>query len=104
MRVILASPGRFHLLDLARELHNLGVDVRFYSYFPRKRTEKFVLPNRCHVSLLPFLFPLVAWQRLFPQIFPKISERLMCWSLDMLTIFRMSPCDVFICMSGVYLQ
>jgi glycosyltransferase involved in cell wall biosynthesis len=28
----------------------------------------------------------------------------MCWALDMLTIFRMRPCDVFICMSGMYLK
>ena len=104
MRVILASPGRFHLLDLARELHDLGVEVHFYSYVPRKRTEKFGLPSRCHVALLPFLFPLVAWERLFPRLFPRIIERLMCWALDMLTILRMRPCDVFICMSGVYLQ
>jgi glycosyltransferase involved in cell wall biosynthesis len=26
------------------------------------------------------------------------------WALDLLTILRMRPCDVFICMSGVYLQ
>ena len=71
MRVILASPGRFHLLDLARELHDLGVEVHFYSYVPRKRAEKFGLPSRCHVALLPFLFPLVAWERLFPRLFPR---------------------------------
>jgi len=104
MRVILASPGRFHLLDLARELHDLGVEVHFYSYVPRKRTKKFGLPSRCHVALLPFLFPLVAWERLFPRLFPGTLERLMCWALDLLTIFRMRPCDVFVCMSGMYLQ
>ena len=104
MRVVIASPGRFHLLDLARELDALGVEVHFYSYVPRKRAEKFGLPSRCHVALLPFLFPLVAWERLFPRLFPRIIERLMCWALDMLTILRMRPCDVFICMSGMYLQ
>src|SRR5215469_9525117 len=104
MRVILASPGRFHLLDLARELHALGVEVHFYSYVSRKRAEKFGLPRRCHVALLPFLFPLVAWERLSPRLFPRTIERLMSWALDMLTIFRMRPCDVFICMSGMYLQ
>ena len=104
MRVVIASAGRFHLLDLARELDALGVEVHFYSYVPRKRAEKFGLPSRCHVALLPFLFPLVAWERLFPRLFPRIIERLMCWALDMLTILRMRRCDVFICMSGMYLQ
>src|SRR5947209_8302356 len=59
LRVGIASSGRFHLLDLARELDALGVDVRFYSYVPRKRAEKFGLPSRCHVALLPILFPMV---------------------------------------------
>jgi starch synthase len=102
LRVGIAASGRFHLLDLARELDALGVDVRFYSYVPRKRAETFGLPGNCHVALLPFLFPLVALERLFPWLFPRTIERLMCWSLDMLTIFRMRRCDVFVCMSGMY--
>ena len=65
LRVGIATSGRFHLLDLARELDGLGVDVQFYSYVPQKRAEKFGLPGRCHVALLPFLFPLVAMERLY---------------------------------------
>ena len=104
LRVGIATSGRFHLLDLARELDALGVEVRFYSYVPRKRAETFGLPGRCHVALLPFLFPLVALERLLPRLFPRITERLMCWALDMLTILRMRRCDVFICMSGMYVH
>src|SRR5215468_5083848 len=88
LRVGIATSGRFHLLDLARELDALGAEVCFYSYVPRKRAETFGLPGRCHVALLPFLFPLVAWERLFPQLFPRITERLMCWGLDIATILR----------------
>jgi glycosyltransferase involved in cell wall biosynthesis len=104
LRVGIAASGRFHLLDLARELDALGVDVRFYSYVPRKRAETFGLPGRCHVALLPFLFPLVASQWLLPRLFPRVIERLMCWALDLVTILRMRSCDVFICMSGMYLH
>ncbi len=104
LRVGIATSGRFHLLDLARELQALGVDVRFYSYVSRKRAEKFGLPRRCHVALLPFLFPLVVMERLFPHFLPGTIERLMCWALDLLVMFRMRRCDVFICMSGMYLQ
>jgi starch synthase len=104
LRVGIATSGRFHVLDLARELCALGVDVRFYSFVPRRRAKTFGLPDRCHVALLPFLFPLVAWEWLFPRLFPRALECLMCWALDMLTICRMRPCDVFICMSGMYLQ
>jgi glycosyltransferase involved in cell wall biosynthesis len=104
LRIGIASSGRFHVLDLARELDAMGVDVRFYSYVPRKRAEKFGLPRRCHVALLPFVFPLVAMQRLLPRSFRGAMERLMCWALDATTILRLRRCDVFICMSGIYLQ
>ena len=82
----------------------MGVDVRFYSYVPRKRAEKCGLPRRCHVALLPFVFPLVAMQQLLPRSFRGAMERLMCWALDATTILRLRRCDVFICMSGIYLQ
>jgi glycosyltransferase involved in cell wall biosynthesis len=104
LRVGIAASGRFHLLDLARELDALGAEVRFYSYVPRKRAETFGLPGRCHVALLPFLFPLVALERLLPRLFPDITERLMCWALDMVTLLRMRRCEIFICMSGMYVH
>lgn len=104
LRIGVATAGRFHLLDLARELDALGADVRFYSYVPRKRAEMFGLPRHCHVALLPFLFPLVALERLYPTLCSRTVERLMCWGLDMLVIARMQRCDVFVCMSGIYVQ
>jgi starch synthase len=104
LRVGIAASGRFHLLDLARELEALGVDVCFYSYVPRKRAETFGLPRRCHIALLPFMFPLVAWERLIPRLLPRTLERLMSWAIDALIILRMRPCDVLICMSGMYVQ
>jgi alpha-maltose-1-phosphate synthase len=105
LRVGIATSGRFHLLDLAREIDAVGAaEVHFYSYVPRKRAETFGLPRRCHVALLPFLFPLVAMERVFPKVLPGTVERLMCWALDIATIVRMRRCDVFVCMSGMYLQ
>jgi alpha-maltose-1-phosphate synthase len=102
LKVAVAASGRFHLLDLARELNALGVDVKFYSYVTRRRAKSFGLPRRCHVALLPLLFPFVALERLFPQVFPEVVERLMCWALDLAVIMRLRECDVFICMSGLY--
>jgi glycosyltransferase involved in cell wall biosynthesis len=102
LRVGLATSGRFHMLDLARELDLLGVDVTLYSYVSQKRTSKFGLPLKCHRSLLPVLFPLVAWERLLPRFLPRVIERLMCWALDIVVAIRMRPCDVFGCMSGMY--
>lgn len=47
MRIGIASLGRFHVLDLARELDVLGEEVQFHSYVPRKRAERFGLPLFC---------------------------------------------------------
>ncbi len=103
LRIGIAASGRFHLLDLARELSLLGAEVQFYSYVPRKRATAFGLPVRCHVALFPLMFPLVGIERLFPRLFPRLTERLLCWALDLSVILRLQPCDIFICMSGMYL-
>ena len=42
--IAILTTGRFHLLDLARELAYLGHDVNFYSCVPRNRCIKFGLP------------------------------------------------------------
>jgi alpha-maltose-1-phosphate synthase len=104
LTVAIASAGRFHLLDLARELDRLGIDVKFYSYVSRRRAKAFGLPERCHAGLLPFLFPLVALQRLLPRVLPRATERIVCWALDLLVGLRLRKCDIFICMSGIYLR
>ena len=95
--------GRFHVLDLARELDALGEDVRFYSYVPRRRAQRFGLPAHCHRGLLPFVAPLVAWERMAPRVWPAGQERAMAHALDAAVTAWLKPCDVFICMSGMYL-
>jgi glycosyltransferase involved in cell wall biosynthesis len=104
IRVGLATSGRFHLLELARELDELGLDVRFYSYVPKRRAMSFGLPARCHVPLLPLIFPLVLWERLWPTFQPRLIERLLNWALDAAMILMMRQCDVFVCMSGMYVR
>lgn len=103
-RIAIASGGRFHVLDLARELDALGYVVRFYSYVPKARAERFGLPAHCHVSLAPLVAPLVAWERFFPNVAPQIRERLMCAALNRIIIARLQPCDVFIGMSGLIVE
>jgi starch synthase len=104
LKVGIATSGRFHLLDIARELDALGVKVDFYSYVSKKRAALFGLPRRCHIALLPLLFPLVGWERLFPRILPIVVEHLLYWALNIVVIMRLRKCDVFICMSGIYLS
>jgi starch synthase len=104
LNIAIATAGRFHVLDLARELHALGHHVRFYSYLLRARAQHFGLPDECHASLLPLLLPAVAWQRMIPRLMPEMRERVLYALLNCAVIMRLHPCDVFICMSGIYLE
>lgn len=106
LRIGIASSGRFHVLDLARELDSLGHEVRFYSYVPARRSQRFGLPARCHIGLLPIMAPALAIERLTAGMPPLsgASTRITNWLLDRATIARMSACDVFICMSGILIE
>jgi glycosyltransferase involved in cell wall biosynthesis len=104
LKIAIATGGRFHVLDLARELHELGHQVKFYSYVPRTRARRFGLPDECHVSLLPLVLPALAWQRLMPRLMPRMRERVLFALLNRAVMIRLHPCDIFICMSGIYLE
>lgn len=104
LKIAIATNQRFHVLDLARELHALGHHVKFYSFVPRARARRFGLPDECHVPLLPLVLPAVAWQRLMPRLMPRMRERVLFAMLNRAVIMRLHPCDVFICMSGIYLE
>jgi starch synthase len=104
LNIAIATAGRFHVLDLARELHALGHQVRFYSYVPRAQARRFGLPDECHVSLLPLVLPAVVWQWLMPRLMPRMRERVLYALLNRGVMMRLHACDVFICMSGIYLE
>jgi hypothetical protein len=50
LRVAIATAGRFHVLDLPRELTGLGYALDFYSYVPKLRAVRFGLPSACRRS------------------------------------------------------
>lgn len=105
LRIAIATLGRFHVLDLARELDALGHEVHFYSYVPKRRAAEFGLPGRCHVALFPFLAPLIVLQRLLRRTrFAMPLELVMYRAADFLVARRLRPCDVFIGMSGIYVR
>lgn len=105
LRIAIATLGRFHVLDLARELTALGHNVRFYSCVPKRRAVNFGLPAGCHVALFPFLAPLIALQRLCRGTrFALALDLAIYWAADWLVVRRLRPCDVFIGMSGIYVN
>ena len=103
-RIAIATAGRFHVLDLARELNALGYAVDFYSYVPEVRAMGFGLPAACHRSLLPFAVPALALERFAPAVPASLREWLLYKSLNLAVAIRLRACDLFIGMSGIYLE
>lgn len=98
-KINILSPGRFHVCDLARELNKQGFDVKFYSFVPAKRTEKFGLPRKCSASLFLAMIPfLLLEKRLFKG--KRWASRLRINVQDFLTGIYMRKCDILIAMSG----
>lgn len=101
MKINIASSHRFHLLDLARELSQQGHEVKFYSYVPNKRCEKFGLKRgNCH-SLVWLAAPFFLLCKLFPSKSKYIIE-IRNILLDNYMAYFMKPCDVYICLGTVY--
>ena len=96
------SPGRFHVCDLARELDKLGFDVKFYSYVPTSRAEKFGLPRKCCYSLFFLMAPFLILDKiLFKR--SKQTKRLCSIIQDWISSVIMRKCDICIAMSGNYI-
>jgi glycosyltransferase involved in cell wall biosynthesis len=104
LRIAIATSGRFHVLDLARELAALGHDVKLYSMLPDRRVEKFGLNRHFHRSLLVFVAPLVAWQRFAPRTLRNWQNWTLTRVLDRAVAAVLEPCDVLICMSGIFIR
>lgn len=100
MRINIAASHRFHLLDLARELANLGHEVRFYSYVPTKRAMKFGLKKEHSFSLYWMMLPFLALYKISKGA--NWSVKLKNQALDFLVSKLMKPCDVYIALGTIY--
>lgn len=103
-RVAIATTGRFHVLDLARELSALGYDVAFYSYLPKRRCVRFALPAGCHRSVLGLVIPVILLRRFGPRRWRAKLERLIDRVVDRAIAARLEPTDIFIGMSGICVE
>lgn len=100
MKIVVASLGRAHLLDCARELQKQGHDVIFYSITPSWRFNKYGL-NTGGKSLLKYAFLFYFLKRFVKN---EWTHRLYRFVLDELVCFLMPKCDVFICQSPNYVK
>ena len=106
LKIAIASIGRFHVADLARELSHLGHQVVFYSDVPNSRLQTFGLTKTKNITIW-----IVTLLSLLQKIFPKflightqLIDRLRISIFDWLLSFYIEPCDVFIGMSGIILK
>ena len=97
---IASSGGRFHLLDLARELRNNGHEVHFYSFVPSKRAKRYGLQPECdnNYSLIyiPFHILLLITKRAHWALY--LFHRF----FDVYTALFMKPCDILIVHSPMH--
>lgn len=100
-RIAIVTHGGFHILDLARELHNLEHEVVLYSVLPKRRVEENGLPAKCYRGLLPYLFPLAAAARRGPRALQDRFDSLFQRAVDRLAAAFLEPCDILIGMSGM---
>ncbi len=100
MKINIAASGRFHLCDLAKELEKQGHEVRFYSYVPTKRLQKFGLKKKNSYSLFWIMLPVLACIKLSNRA--VWSMKLEWFVLDHIVGLFMKKCDVFIAMSSIY--
>ena len=97
MKIVIASSGRAHLLDCARELHNQGHTVKFYACTPKKYLHKYGFPQG--TSIVWFMVPFYLLRRFFPSEF---SRQLFMEALDFIVYCLLPKCDVFIAQSPNY--
>lgn len=106
MKIAIYTSGRFHLLDLARELSANGHKVTFYTLVPVKRCRAFKLDGIKIVSFFAIMSPLLAVIKYAP-ISNQQRNKLYRGSdavLDFLASRCVPDCDMIIALSGVFLK
>lgn len=101
LKINIASPGRFHVLDLARELSKYGHEINFYSYVPTKRVVRYGLSPKSNHSFLWIIAPFLLLKKLFPRLSSKIVP-VSNLVQDYVTAWFMKPCDICIVMSETF--
>jgi glycosyltransferase involved in cell wall biosynthesis len=102
MKVAVASVGRFHAFDLARQMERLGHLTRLYTAYPRFKVDG--LPA-AKVSTFPWIMGPATLAGRFGL--PGLRERLnfsIIETFDRWMAERLAPCEVFHCLSSFGLE
>lgn len=94
-KINILSHGRFHMLDLARELEKQGFDVQFYSFVPPKRCKQFGLSSKACKSLFIYLLPFLFLEKKVSLF--KNTRRIF---QDYIMGIFMRKCDIVISLTG----
>jgi len=102
MRVVLATVGKFHTFDLAREMHHRGwLEAVFTGYPWFKLKNEGIPPDR--VRCFPWLQTLYMSRSRLRLTSPRFERALSWWAQQTLadyTALRLPRCDVFMALSG----
>jgi glycosyltransferase involved in cell wall biosynthesis len=104
-RVAILTSGRFHVLDLARELSSLGFRVLFYSLVPPWRTHARGLPLTSNRWLGPAVGGVYLASRLARgSLAEPWFARALNEGIDAAAALTLERCDALIAMSGMALR
>ncbi|MCB9734358.1 MAG: glycosyltransferase family 4 protein [Deltaproteobacteria bacterium] len=105
MKIAILTAGRFHVLDLARELTRLGHEVAFYSLVPPWTTRRFGLPPHADRWLGPLLGPAFLASRALARTPARgVAQRALVEAIDRVGERLVGSCDAFIGMAGMSLR
>ena len=96
MKIVIASTGRAHLLDTARELLCQGNEVHFYSYTSKKNCVNLGFSLNNFHTLRFLMFPFLVIDKIFHKEWTRTLLRL---AIDNFMALLLPQCDVFICKS-----
>lgn len=95
MKIVIATSGRAHLLDCARELQKRGADITLFSITPKRNFSRFGLKSGGK-SLFYYIAPFEFLKRKIHNLY---VWRLCEFVLDLIVYILMPKCDVFIAQS-----
>jgi starch synthase len=104
MRVALATIGKFHTFDLARQLLRYDALAVILSGYPRFKLKDFGIPEE-RLKTFPWVHaPLMRLPSATPETIRRAVQRLDSETMDYFTKYSLPPCDIFHWLSGAHIR